>query len=200
MWEAAVEYSGVALGASFAGCMVVFVLLRKLGLARLLMPHQGIIGAGVGLAILTGFGSLLHAPLASLGPPAAEHAKYIFLPQQAIFALAVARRKEASTVSAMYYCATLAAAVLAGEVMQSPPPPGLVLSVLLALPGLLGLGVTVDTLRHPLNLLAFVWMIALSVSNRATENASGLRAVVFVAVSACSYLRAPQLMPVLAFH
>jgi len=182
------DLAGALLGACFTGCMVAFVLMRKLGQAHRLMPHQASIGLGVGLTILLGVGSAIFAELEAASPASAAHAKYVFLPQQCIFAAAVALRREAPRATAAYYAAALAVAVLGLPLLQSRLPAGVALSLLLGAPGLVGLSVTEDTLRHPLNLLAFVWMVSLSASAHLGEHLPAARALAFLVGELASLL------------
>lgn len=81
------------LAVAFMGTMVTFIILRKLGKSSWLIPHQGIIGVGVGWTVLTGWLSVFGlTPQYSPAAPTFQY--YVFLPQQFFFSISLVKRKE----------------------------------------------------------------------------------------------------------
>eukprot|EP00515_Schizochytrium_aggregatum_P017464 CAMPEP_0202110812 /NCGR_PEP_ID=MMETSP0965-20130614/27530_1 /ASSEMBLY_ACC=CAM_ASM_000507 /TAXON_ID=4773 /ORGANISM="Schizochytrium aggregatum, Strain ATCC28209" /LENGTH=190 /DNA_ID=CAMNT_0048680261 /DNA_START=9 /DNA_END=581 /DNA_ORIENTATION=- len=97
--------------------MASFVGLRKAGRAHLLMPHQGSIGAGVGLTVAaSGAAALGLLPAAS--PASGAHALLVLLPQQLAFVLSLRLRNELDLLQTAVALGCLIGAVAALHLHQ----------------------------------------------------------------------------------
>ena len=110
--------SNWALPAAFAGAMVAFTAMRKVGLARYLKGHQRSIAAGVALTVA--LPSLANLGVLDAGFEAGtsfKHAAFVLVPQAATFIASLVLRKENEGVVGGWTFVWLVAMVAAQTLM-----------------------------------------------------------------------------------